>query len=107
VRIRTEKRPAWRPETVYHLYKNKEQTMGTLEIVLGIVILVMGLAIVVAVLLQSGKDSQMSGVISGSAETFLGKERGSRLDKALNKVTPILSGIFAVLILVLYLLVSD
>ncbi len=80
--------------------------MGTLEIVLGIIILVMGLAITVAVLMQSGKDSHMSGVISGAADTFLGKERGSRLDKVLNKVTPILSVVFAVLILVLYLLVA-
>lgn len=80
--------------------------MGALEIILGIVTIVFALAIVVAVVMQSGKDSQMSGVISGAADTFLGKERGSRLDKALNKITPILSGIFAVLILVLYLIVS-
>ncbi len=80
--------------------------MGTLEIVLGIIVLVLGLAITVAVLMQSGKDSQMSGVISGAADTFLGKERGSRLDKVLNKVTPIVSAVFAVLVLVLYLLVA-
>ena len=77
-----------------------------MEIVFGIIIIVMALAIVVAVMLQSGKDSQMSGVISGAADTFLGKERGSRLDKVLNKVTPILSGVFAVLVLVMYLVVS-
>ena len=80
--------------------------MGTLEIVLGIIVLVLGLAITVAVLMQSGKDSQMSGVISGAADSFLGKERGSRLDKVLNKVTPIVSAVFAVLVLVLYLLVA-
>ncbi|MCQ2428128.1 MAG: preprotein translocase subunit SecG [Clostridia bacterium] len=74
-----------------------------MEIALGIIIMVLAVIIIAAVLMQSGKDSQMSGVISGAADTFLGKERGSRLDKLLNKVTPILSGVFAVLVIVLYI----
>lgn len=77
-----------------------------MEIALGIVILVFALVIIVAVLLQSGKDSQMSGVISGAADTFLGKDRGSRLDKLLNKLTPIISGIFAILVIVMYIMVQ-
>ncbi len=80
--------------------------MGVLEIVLGIILIVLALLISASVLLQSGKDSQMSGVISGAADTFLGKERGSRLDKVLNKVTPILSGVFAVVSILMYLLVQ-
>ncbi|MBO4322893.1 MAG: preprotein translocase subunit SecG [Clostridia bacterium] len=78
-----------------------------MELALGIVILVLALVIIVAVLAQSGKDSQMSGVISGAADTFLGKERGSRLDKLLNKLTPIISGVFAVLVIVMYIMVQD
>ena len=78
-----------------------------MEIALGIVILVFALVIIVAVLLQSGKDSQMSGVISGAADTFLGKDRGSRLDKLLNKLTPIISGIFAILVIVMYIMVRS
>jgi len=77
-----------------------------MEIALGIIIMVLALAIVVCVLAQSGKDSQMSGVISGAADTFLGKERGSRLDKLLNKITPILSGVFALLVIVLYIYIQ-
>ena len=78
-----------------------------MELALGIVILVFALVIIVAVLLQSGKDSQMSGVISGAADTFLGKDRGSRLDKLLNKLTPIISGIFAILVIVMYIMVQS
>ncbi len=76
--------------------------MGVLEIVMGIILLVLALFLVVAVLLQSGKDDGMSGVITGSADTFLGKERGSRLDKLLNKITPIIAGAFALIVLILY-----
>ena len=80
--------------------------MSPIEIVLGIVIMVIALFLIIAVLAQSGKDSRMSGVISGAADTFLGKERGSRLDKLLNKLTPILSGVFVLLIIVMYIVLS-
>ena len=80
--------------------------MGTLELVLGIILVVLAVLIAVSVLMQSGKDSRMSGVISGAADTFLGKDRGSRLDKVLNKVTPILSGVFALLCIFLFLYVQ-
>ena len=80
--------------------------MSPIEIVLGIIIMVIALFLIIAVLPQSGKDSRMSGVISGAADTFLGKERGSRLDKLLNKLTPILSGVFVVLIIVMYIVLS-
>ena len=80
--------------------------MSPVELILGIVIVVLAVSIAASVLLQSGKDSRMSGVISGAADTFLGKERGSRLDKVLNKVTPIVSGVFALVCIVLFLYVQ-
>lgn len=77
-----------------------------LETILGIILVVLAVLIAASVLLQSGKDSRMSGVISGAADTFLGKDRGSRLDKVLNKVTPIVAGVFAVLCIFMYLWVQ-
>ena len=77
-----------------------------MEIALGIVIILFAIFLVVAVLLQSSKDSQLSGAIAGAADTFLGKERGSRLDKLLNKLTPIIGGIFALLVVVMYIFVA-
>jgi preprotein translocase subunit SecG len=46
------------------------------------------------------------GVIAGAAESFLGKDRNSRLDKLLNKLTPIIAGAFAIVVLVMYLIVA-
>ena len=80
--------------------------MGTLEIVMGIILLVFALFLIVSVLLQSAKDKRLSGAIAGGAESFLGKDRGSRLDKLLNIITPIVAGIFAVLVIVMYCIVA-
>ena len=80
--------------------------MTVFEIVMGIVLLVMALFLVAAVLLQSGSDKRLSGAISGGADTFLGKERGSRLDKLLNVLTPIVAGVFALVVMVMYIIVS-
>ena len=79
--------------------------MTGLEITLGIILIVFAVFLVAAVLLQSSKDQGM-GVISGAAESFLGKDRNSRLDKLLNKLTPIIAGVFAVIVLVMYLIVD-
>ncbi len=80
--------------------------METLELVFGIILLVAAVFLIVSVLLQSSKDSRMSGVIAGAGETFLGKERNSRLDKFLNKVTPIVAGVFGVIVIVMYIIVA-
>ena len=79
--------------------------MTGLEITLGIILIVFAVFLVAAVLLQSSKDGGM-GVIAGAGESFLGKDRSSRLDKLLNKVTPIIAGAFAILVLVMYLIVE-
>ena len=80
--------------------------MTVFEIVMGIILLVMALFLVVAVLMQSGTDTRLSGAIAGGADTFLGKERGSRLDKLLNILTPIVAGVFALVVIVMYVVVS-
>ena len=79
--------------------------MTGLEITFGIILIVFALFLVVAVLLQSSKDGGM-GVISGAAESIRGTDRNSRLDKLLNKLTPIIAGVFAVIVLVMYLIVA-
>lgn len=79
--------------------------MTGLEITLGIILLVFAVFLVLAVLLQSSKEAGM-GVIAGAGESFLGKDRSSRLDKLLNKITPIVAGAFAIIVLVMYLIVD-
>ncbi len=80
--------------------------MTAFEIVMGIILIVMALFLVVSVLLQSGNDKRLSGAIAGGADTFLGKNRGSRLDKLLNVLTPIVAVAFAIAVIVMYVVVS-
>ena len=78
--------------------------MEPIVIVLGIVILLLALGLSVLVLMQSGKDSRLSGAIAGGAETFFGKTKGSSLDKKLSKLTSIVAVVFTLLVLVSYLM---
>lgn len=81
--------------------------MNTFQIVVGILLLVTALFLIIAVLLQNGKSHKMSGVISGGAETFFGKQRGAAIDKKLSKLTAIVAVIFAVLVLAIYVVQDD
>ena len=75
-----------------------------LNITLGIVLLIDAIFLIVAVLMQSGKSHKLSGTIAGGAETFFGKTKGKTIDRVLSKVTTIVSIIFVVLVLVVYVL---
>lgn len=75
--------------------------MGTLEYILGGVLLAVCLLIVVAVLMQSGKDKKLSGAIAGGADTFFSKGKAGRLDKMLGTATIIVSVLMVVLIVVM------
>lgn len=80
--------------------------MGATEIVLGIVLLVMALFLVVSVLMQSGKDTGLSGTIAGGADTFFGKAKGNTWDRVLSKLTVVISIIFAIVVIVMYAVVD-
>ena len=73
-------------------------------IALMIALLVCGVFLVVAVLMQHGKSHGLSGTIAGGAETFFGKDKGSKIDKVLSKLTTIIGIVFVVLVLLVYLL---
>ena len=75
-----------------------------MELALGIVLIVLSLALVVLVLFQSGKDKRLSGTIAGGAETFFGKSKAADYNKTLSVATTIVSIVFAVLVLAMYLL---
>ncbi|MBE6576881.1 MAG: preprotein translocase subunit SecG [Ruminococcaceae bacterium] len=77
--------------------------MGTLEMVLGIIILVMSAIIVALVLCQSGKDKRLSGAIAGAAETFFAKGQSKKRDKILSAITTVMSFMLVVLVVVLYI----
>ena len=68
-----------------------------------IALLLVGVVLTVAVLMQHGKSYGLSGTIAGGAETFFGKDKGGRIDKILARATTILGIVFVVLALVTFL----
>ena len=79
----------------------------TIEIVIGVALMVMAGFLVVAVLLQSGKDKSLSGAIGGgSSESFFSRSGSKSWDKILSRITLIVAAIFVVLIIVAYIYVN-
>ncbi len=63
-------------------------------VVLKVLHLVIALAVIAGVLLQSGKSAGLSGVIDGGATTFFGKKKG--LDEKLSRITTIAAILFMI-----------
>ncbi|ARK20980.1 preprotein translocase subunit SecG [Sporosarcina sp. P3] len=60
-------------------------------------LIVVAIALIVVVLLQSGKSAGLSGAISGGAEQLFGKQKARGLDLVLQRATIVLSVLFFVL----------
>ena len=58
-----------------------------MEIVLTILEALASIALIVVVLLQSGKEAGLSGAIAGGADTYMSKNKGGSLDKMLASST--------------------
>ena len=61
--------------------------MGALKTVVMVLEVIASLALILVVLFQSGKESGLSGAISGSAETYLSKNKKGGLDQTLATAT--------------------
>ncbi len=61
--------------------------MEALKTVLIVLEVIASVALIVAVLLQSGKEAGLSGAISGNNDSYMGKGKGNRLDKILASST--------------------
>ncbi|KAF0818866.1 MULTISPECIES: preprotein translocase subunit SecG [unclassified Cytobacillus] len=68
--------------------------MHTLLITL---LVIVSIALIVVVLLQSGKSAGLSGAISGGAEQLFGKQKARGIDLVLHRVTVVLSVLFFIL----------
>ena len=69
------------------------------EIVFGVVLIILAIALVALVLLQEGNSQGLSGAIAGGADTFFGKNKGRTLEAKLVKLTKIVGIAFFVLAL--------
>ena len=71
---------------------------------LQIALLVLGVLLIIAVLMQHGKSYGLSGTIAGGAETFFGKDTGKRIDKILARATSLIGALFMILSLLAFIL---
>ena len=78
-----------------------------IDFILGGVLIALAVVISVLVMLQKSKDKQLSGTIAGGSETYYGKDKAVQKDKILGKWLLIVSVIFAVAVLVVYVMQPD
>lgn len=81
--------------------------MDTVILIFEIALLVIGVFLVAAVLMQQGKAHGLSGAIAGGADTFFGKEKGKDMNKKLSIATTVVGVVFVLAVLVLYILMPD
>ena len=58
-----------------------------MEIVLTILEAIASIALIVIVLLQSGKEAGLSGALAGNSDTYLSKGKGKSMDQTLASAT--------------------
>jgi preprotein translocase subunit SecG len=80
--------------------------MTPVEIVFGIVLCVLAVALITCVMLQSGKEKSLSGTIAGAGESFFSKSKGKSKDRMLSRVTTILSFVFAAVVVAMYVVIN-
>lgn len=61
--------------------------METLKTVLLILEVIASIALIVVILLQSGKEAGLSGALAGNSETYLSKNKKASFDKMLSSAT--------------------
>lgn len=61
--------------------------METLKLILLILEVITSVALVIVVLMQTGKESGLSGAISGNSDSYMGKGKAKSLDKKLASAT--------------------
>jgi len=66
--------------------------------------LICGLAIILAVLFQSGKNAGLSGAIGGVADSFLAKNQAKTVDAKIARATKWIGAAFLILTLILLIM---
>lgn len=75
-----------------------------MQLFITILQLICGLAIILAVLFQSGKSAGLSGAIGGVADSFLAKNKAKTLDAKIARATKWVGAAFLILTLILLVL---
>ena len=77
--------------------------MGVFKTVLIVLEAICSLALIVVVLLQSGKEAGLSGALTGASESYLSKNKKGNLDQVLAFSTKWIAVVWVLLTLVLSL----
>ncbi|MBE6551028.1 MAG: preprotein translocase subunit SecG [Ruminococcaceae bacterium] len=77
--------------------------MDVFVTILCVFLIIFAIAITVLVSMQSGKNTGMS-AISGNSDTFYGKAKSKQKEAILSKLTTILSIVFVIVAIVVYIL---
>lgn len=75
-----------------------------LEIILAVLEVIASVALIVVVLLQSGKEAGLSGALTGNSDSFMSKNGKGGLDKMLASSTKWIAAAWLVLTLALSLI---
>ena len=77
--------------------------MGVLETILIVLEAICSIALIVVVLMQSGKEAGLSGALSGSSDSYLSKNKKGNLDAMLASSTKWIALVWVLLTLSLSL----
>lgn len=65
-----------------------------------ILLIIVSIALILVVVLQSGRSAGLSGAIAGGAEQLMGKQKARGIDALLGRLTIVFSVVFFVLTLI-------
>lgn len=77
--------------------------MGVFETILIVLEALCSVALIVVVLLQSGKEAGLSGALSGSSDSYLSKNKKGSMDQILASSTKWIAVVWVLLTLILSL----
>ena len=77
------------------------------EYILLVLLLLSAVFIVISVTMQKTSDEGLSGTIAGGSETYYGKDKSMRAGRLLNKWTLIIALVFALAVVVAYVVQPD
>ena len=78
--------------------------MEVVKIILTVLEVIASVALIVVVLMQSGKESGLSGAIAGNSESYMSKSKNGGMDKMLAKSTKWIALAWILLTLILSLI---
>ncbi len=77
--------------------------MGIWQIILGILLIIMSIAIIIVIILQEG-NQQGVGVVTGGADTFFSKNKARSIDAFLARWTKVFAAVFVLAVIGLNIL---